>query len=78
MHDGNMAMLKALVCVAWADGRMSGEESEIIQGLVAAFGATPTERLIVEHFAKNPRTLSEVPIHELRFAVRKRCLLTGA
>ncbi len=60
-----MAILKGLVCVAWADGRIAGEESEIIEGLLDAFGATPTQRRVIQLFAKEPRQLNDVPIHEL-------------
>ena len=65
MHPQNLAILKGLVSVAWADGRMAAEESEIIDSLLDAFGATPTERREIQLFAKHPRTLADIPIHEL-------------
>lgn len=51
--------------VAWADGRMASEESRIIESVLDAYSATPTERREVALFAQNPRTLADVPIHEL-------------
>ena len=65
MHEQNLAIIKGLVCVAWADGRVTGEETEIIESLLDAYGATPTERREIQLFAKNPRVLSDIPIHDL-------------
>jgi tellurite resistance protein len=65
VHPQNLAILKGLVSVAWADGRLAAEESEIIDSLLDAFGATPTERREIQLFAKQPRTLADIPIHEL-------------
>jgi tellurite resistance protein len=71
MDDENMAILKGLVCVAWADGRIAGEENEIIDGLIEAFEATPTERRAIQLFAKQPRSIDDVPIHELSYDDRR-------
>jgi tellurite resistance protein len=65
MHEQNLAIIKGLVCVAWADGRIAGEETEIMESLLDAYGATRTERREIQLFAKKPRVLSEIPIHEL-------------
>ena len=37
MQDYQEAMVKSLVAVAWADGRVDDEESEVIEALLAAF-----------------------------------------
>lgn len=65
MHQQDLAILKGLVAVAWADGQVVAEESEILKSLLDAFGATPTERREIQLFAKHQRTLEDVPIHEL-------------
>jgi tellurite resistance protein len=65
MHEQNLAIIKALVCVAWADGRVAGEETEIIESLLDAYGASPTERREIQLFAKKPKVLADIPIHEL-------------
>jgi tellurite resistance protein len=65
MHQQDLAILKGLVAVAWADGRLVAEESEILTSLLDAFGATPTQRREIQLFAKHARTLEDVPIHEL-------------
>lgn len=65
MHQQDLAILKGLVAVAWADGRVVAEESEIMTSLLDAFGATPTERREIQLYAKDTRTLADIPIHEL-------------
>jgi len=32
MHEQNLAIVKGLVSVAWADGKVAAEESELIRG----------------------------------------------
>jgi tellurite resistance protein len=65
VHQQDLAIVKGLVSVAWADGRIAAEESEIIDSLLDAYQATPTERREIALFAAKPRTLADVPIHEL-------------
>lgn len=77
MHDQNLAILKGLVCVAWADGRVSAAETELIEGLIQAFGATASEAHEVRSFAGESHTLADMPIHELSYNDR-RVLLNHA
>jgi tellurite resistance protein len=65
VHPQDLAIVKGLVSVAWADGHIAAEESEIISSLLDAYAATPTERREIELFARQPRTLEDVPIHDL-------------
>jgi tellurite resistance protein len=65
VHPQDLAIVKGLVSVAWADGRIAAEESEILASLLDAYSATPTERREISLFAAKPRTLADVPIHEL-------------
>ena len=37
MHEQDRAILKSLVSVAWADGRVSDEETEILEALLQSF-----------------------------------------
>ncbi|MBN2197111.1 MAG: TerB family tellurite resistance protein [Polyangiaceae bacterium] len=71
MHDQNLAILKGLVSVAWADGRVAEEEAEVIEALLDAFEATPSERVEVRRYAKTPRTLDDIPITDLSFDDRR-------
>jgi len=77
MHQQNLAILKGLVCVAWADGQLHSSEHELIEALLTVFAATPSEALEVREFAGKPRSLEDVPIHDLSYNDR-RVLLTHA
>ena len=74
MHIQNLAILKGLVSVAWADGRMAGEEKEVLEALLQAFEATPSEAHEVRLFARDPKKLSDVPLHDLSADARRLLL----
>ena len=77
MHDQNLAILKGLVSVAWADGRVAEEELEVIDALLQAFEANPSETREVREYAKTKRTLEDIPITDLS-ADDRRVLLQHA
>lgn len=74
MQGQNLAVVKGLVSVAWADGRVSSEETEVLEALLEAFQAMPSEAHELRKFATTPRTLEDVPVHELGFAARRQLL----
>ena len=74
MHEQNLAIVKGLVSVAWADGKIAAEETELIDGLLQAFKATPSEAHEIRRFAERPRTLDDVPLTDLS-AEDRRLLL---
>lgn len=74
MHDQNLAILKGLVSVAWADGKVAAEEMGIIEGLIGAYGATPSEAHEIRLFARQPRTIDDVPLTDLSAADRRMLL----
>jgi len=74
MHIQNLAILKGLVSVAWADGHLAGEEREVIEALLQAFEATPSEAHEVRMYAREPKTLSDVPLHDLSADARRLLL----
>jgi len=74
MHIQNLAILKGLVTVAWADGRMAGEEKEVLEALLQAFEASPSEAHEVRLFAREPKKLSDVPLHDLSADARRLLL----
>lgn len=74
MHDQNLAILKGLVCVAWADGKVAAEEMDVIEGLLEAFAASPSEILEVRTFAKTPRTIEDIPLTDLSGSDRRMLL----
>lgn len=77
MHSENLAILKGLVCVAWADGKVAAAEQQLIEALLQAFSATPSEALEIREFASSARKLADVPIHDLGYNDR-RFLLSQA
>lgn len=74
MHEQNLAILKGLVSVAWADGRVAAEEMDVIEALLQAYDATPSEAHEVRLFARQPRTLDDVPLTDLSAADRRMLL----
>lgn len=74
MHDQNMAILKGLVSVAWADGHVADEEMEVIEALLQAFDASPSERAEIQLYAKEKKTLDDIPITELSHDDRRMLL----
>ena len=74
MQAQNLAVVKALVSVAWADGHVSAEETEVLDALLEAFNALPSEAHELRKFAQTPRSLADVPVHELGFAARRQLL----
>jgi prepilin-type processing-associated H-X9-DG protein len=74
MQAQNLAVVKALVSVAWADGHVSAEETEVLDALLEAFNALPSEQHELRKFAQTPRSLADVPVHELGFAARRQLL----
>lgn len=77
MQEHQEAMLKSLVAVAWADGRMEGEEHEVIEALLSAFEVHGEDAQQIREFAKTPRTLADVPLTDLG-ADDRRVLLQHA
>lgn len=65
MHAQNLAILKGLVAVAWADGVFADEEKQALDGLLAAFGADEEEAAKVREYAATPRTLTDIPLGDL-------------
>lgn len=77
MQDDQEAMLKSLVAVAWADGRVDAEEREVIEALLSSFEVAGAHAEAIREFARTPRTLDDVPISELS-AGDRRTLLSHA
>jgi tellurite resistance protein len=77
MHQQDMAILKALVVVAWSDGDFAAIEREALDGLLAAYGASDAERAELHEFARERRTLDHIDLQELS-AANRRVLLQQA
>lgn len=81
MHEQNMAIVKSLVSVAWADGVFADEEKDMVEALIAAFEATDEEARQIRAYAAEKRTLDDIPITDLstddrRVLVQHAVLLT--
>jgi prepilin-type processing-associated H-X9-DG protein len=74
MQPQNLAIVKGLVSVAWADGHVSREETQVLDALLEAFHALPSEAHELRKFAETPRSLADVPVSELDFAARRQLL----
>src|SRR3954465_13237614 len=77
MHEQDKAILKSFVSVAWADGRIAAEESEVLEALLQAFEASAEEAGEIRDYAKTKRTLEDIPLTELS-AEDRRTLLQHA
>jgi len=71
MHDQDLAIIKGLISVAWADGRVAKEENEIIDALIGAYDATPSEAREIRSYASSERTIDDIPINDLSYDDRR-------
>ncbi|MCA9615204.1 MAG: TerB family tellurite resistance protein [Sandaracinus sp.] len=74
MQDYQEAMLKSLVAVAWADGRVDDGESEVIEALLAAFEIEGEAAESIREYAKTQRGLDEIPLTDLSASDRRQLL----
>lgn len=74
MLDYTEAVVKSLVAVAWADGRMDAEESEVLEALLSAFDLSDEDAKAIREYAKSPRTIDELPLAELSSHDRRMLL----
>jgi tellurite resistance protein len=65
MHEEDLAIIKALVPVAWADGTFADKERETIEALLDAFAASDAEKEQIREYAKQRRTLEDIDLQEL-------------
>jgi len=65
MHEQNMAILKSLVSVAWADGVFADAEKDMVEALIAAFEASDEEAKQIRAYAAEEKTLDDIPLTEL-------------
>jgi uncharacterized membrane protein YebE (DUF533 family) len=83
MHEQDLAIVKALVPVAWADGVFAEREREMLDALLDAYGATDREKAMLREYAEHRRTLQDIELQELstddrRVLLQHAVLLTYA
>lgn len=79
MTPSEKNIVKSLVAVAWADGKVEAPEAGIIEGLLCGFDATPEEEQEVLEYAKQKRLLSQdIPLAEMNDEDRELLLANAA
>jgi uncharacterized tellurite resistance protein B-like protein len=79
MTPGEKNIVKCLVAVAWADGKVAAPESGVIEGLLCGFDATEDEERELLDYAKHKRTLTQdAPLKELSQEERELLLANAA
>jgi tellurite resistance protein len=79
MTPGEKNIVKCLVAVAWADGKVAAPESGVIEGLLCGFDASEDEERELLDYAKHKRTLSgDAPFKELSQEERELLLANAA
>jgi uncharacterized tellurite resistance protein B-like protein len=79
MTPGEKNVVKCLVAVAWADGKVAAPESGVIEGLLCGFDASDEEEREVLEYAKRKRTLAaDAPLEELSREERELLLANAA
>ncbi|HJK96904.1 MAG TPA: DUF533 domain-containing protein [Polyangiaceae bacterium LLY-WYZ-14_1] len=68
------AMVKSLVAVAWADGKVHEQETEVIDALIAAFELEGEDADAIREYAKKPRKIDDVALTYLAPADRRLLL----
>ena len=77
MDEQDLAIVKALVPVAWADGVFEEREREMVDAILDAYRATDEEKAAIRDYAKSPRKLDDIDLTELS-ADDRRVLLQHA
>ncbi len=65
MHEQDMAIVKALVPMAWADGVFAEKEKQTLDALLDAFDASEAEKAQLRDYAKEKRTLDDIQLQDL-------------
>jgi tellurite resistance protein len=65
MHEQDLAIVKGLVPVAWADGVFEAREKEMLDALLDAYRANDDEKRMVREYAGTRRTLDDIEVQEL-------------
>jgi tellurite resistance protein len=65
MHEQDMAILRGLVPVAWADGVFEKREKEMLDALLDVYEASDKEKEILREYAETKRTLDDIDVQDL-------------
>ncbi|HEY8088972.1 MAG TPA: TerB family tellurite resistance protein [Polyangiaceae bacterium] len=65
MHDQDMAIVRGLVPVAWADGVFADAEKQMLDALLDAYRASDEEKEILREYAEKKKSLDDIDLQEL-------------
>jgi tellurite resistance protein len=79
MTPSEKNIVRSLVAVAWADGKLESGESSVIEGLLTGFDATEAEEQEILEYARVRRSLEkDIPLSELSRDDRELLLANAA
>jgi tellurite resistance protein len=79
MTPSEKNIVRSLVAVAWADGKLESGESSVIEGLLTGFDATEAEEKEILDYARTRRSLEkDIPLSELSRDDRELLLANAA
>lgn len=79
MTPSEKNIVKSLIAVAWADGRLESPESGVIEGLLCGFDASEAEEAEMLEYARTPRTLeADIPLSQMPEEDRELLLANAA
>jgi uncharacterized tellurite resistance protein B-like protein len=78
MTPSEKNILKSLVAVAWADGKVAQPETGVLEGLLIGFDASDDEEREILEYAKSRRTFDDLPLSELSHDDRELLLANAA
>lgn len=66
MNSSEKNIVKSLIAVAWADGKVAEDEFGVIEGMLSGFDASEEEERELLDYARTRRTLrDDIPLGEL-------------
>ena len=71
MHEQELAIIRGLVPVAWADGDFAEKERQMLDALLDAYDASPEEKKAMHEYAKEKRGLEDIELQDLSAADRR-------
>jgi uncharacterized tellurite resistance protein B-like protein len=77
MDEQDLAIVKALIPVAWADGVFEEREREMVDAVLDAYHASDAQKDAIVAYAKDRRTLDDIDLTDLS-ADDRRVLLQHA
>src|SRR5262245_55414492 len=79
MTPSERNIVKSLIAVAWADGKLEQPESGVIEGLLCGFDASKDEEAELLEYARTPRTLeADIPLDQMSEEDRELLLANAA